>query len=201
MSSKNLFTKSLPKKKFNYLEGFAKEKLHGSGFKDSFADIHPTFEFHSELVKKSINSKEYKFTNFLSNKTNHSITSRIQELAEDPSILNNDSVMTVNMNEKIKSCINLYCEIDSDDNPIIYKSELRDIFGTRNSLRIFCMIDIVMVENSPKAINKIVLIDPFHLVIPSQHNGMTKEKAEAYVYRENSGNTLCLSKYISWVFV
>jgi hypothetical protein len=190
----DLFTRSLPvEKRIVGLEKFAKAKLTGKGFSKSIKSISPKIEFYSREVKSSKRIPEHKFTNFIRRDTKSDIKVRIQDLVSDP-LLIADKVNQVNVsNEKIRSCINLYCDINADDEELIFKSDIQGLLQLQDGVRVYSKLELSFENDEPNATYQIILIDPFHLVIPSELNGKPKDQVETEVYNVNAGNGICIS--------
>lgn len=198
--SDGLFTKSIKHKssdkkfcQYRHLELFAKRKFESEGFTKSVKSIKSNIEFLNDDVKKSVLSSEHLFTNYLSEHTPASISNRIIELFDNPSIVNNVRTDNVDINDKVRNCINLYHNISEDDNPVIIKSQLSDQFNEQVGVRVYIIVDIA--EDGEKAEFKIVLIDPFHLVIPSKDKGKSKEIVEKENFHLNKNNRICMNDY------
>jgi hypothetical protein len=190
----NIFTKSIPKKKFEdfvHLDIFAKKKFEANGFKEHVGKIQSNIDFLGNHIKKSTMSRDLMFTNYLSPRTPVEITARISELFDDPTIINNVRAGNVDLNEKILNCIKLYHD-EIDENEVVFKSQLADAFGNQSGVRVYAIVEVDKEEL--KAIYNIVLIDPFHLVIPSQHDGRSKEQMERETFNNNHQNRMCMSE-------
>lgn len=203
--SNDLFTKSLKQtssaKKFNrhiHLEIFARKKFESEGFRKKVESIESNIDFLDDNIKKSVLSEDNLFTNYLSENTPVSITGRIGELFDNPTIINNIRVDTVNMTDKVKNCISLYNDISEEENPEVFKSQLLDPFGEQTGVRVYVVV--LTVEIGKKAEYKIVLIDPFHLVIPSEYDGRKKEIVERENFELNRNNTTCMTEYMSSIY-
>lgn len=169
------------------------------GFLGDDEELSPDFEFYNEKVKRSQNLNEYKFTNYISKNISPDIKLRIQELASDLTIVQND-VEPVRRNDKIDKCLGLYIDLSQETDPYLFKSRLRTSVGVLTPVRVFTKADLVRRDDGKnKALFRIVLIDPFHLVIPSEHDGMTKEQMEDRVFKQNMNNKDCMSDLLkSW---
>jgi hypothetical protein len=205
MSLNNLFSKSVKETKyhhFEHLDVFGNKKFELVGFTNSVKEIKSNIDFLDERVKKSKISKEDKFTNYLSASTPTSVTFRIDELFKDPSIINNVRAGTVELNkEKIVNCISLYFDLSNEENPVIFKSQISDSFDAQTGVRVYAVVDVNIDDEQPKAEYKIVLIDPFHLTIPSAHvdkrkkKKKSKQQMEQETFNKNANNDICMSDY------
>lgn len=205
MSLNNLFTKSVKEKKFarfSHLDIFANKKFEASGFEKSVKEIKSSINFLGKHVKESKKLDDDMFTNYLSPKTHHSITTRIHDLFMDPTIINNIRVGEIDViNEKIKKCVGLYFSINEEDT-IIFKSQLLDSLGNQTGVRVYAIADVNIDDEHPRAEYKIVLIDPFHLVIPSEHydskrGRLLKSQMEKETYNNNMHNKISMHEYFS----
>lgn len=198
MSKKKLFSETLPVK--HELFRVAEHHFKSVGVLGINEVFEHDFAFYNEDVKKSKNISKVKFTNFVKDSISSDLKARIQELSNDPTIIKSNAV-TVDMNPKIHECIEQYAKIDLHSEPLIFKSSLRDMLGNPTTVRIFSKVDIVYKDDGhKKALFRIVLIDPFHLVIPSAHNGKSKEAMEEQVYNEHRGNVKCISEWLKSIF-
>lgn len=185
----------------------AKEKMKSEGFLSStrkrkkfqreVEKIKPDIDFLNADVKKSMQLPEHLFTNFLSHKTDQDIKTGVFEVINNPSVADSKKVDKVRMNKKIIECIRLYYE-DLDEDSILFKSNLFDAIGSSKPVRIFTIPEFD--PSIPKATYKIVLIDPFHLVIPSEYRDKSKLEMESDTYRKNSDNQLCMFEYVKTIY-
>ncbi|MFZ3590004.1 hypothetical protein ACOI1C_12165 [Bacillus sp. DJP31] len=104
------------------------------------------------------------------------------------------------INEKIKKCIGLYFDITNEEDSVIFKSQLLDSLGNQTGVRVYAVADVNVDDDHPRAEYKIVLIDPFHLVIPSEFRDprrgrLTKSQMEAEVYNKNIQNNISMHQF------
>ncbi|WP_379128851.1 hypothetical protein [Paenibacillus sp. sgz500958] len=135
------------------------------------------------------------FTNFISETTSESIKTSIYDIFDNPNIFDTPNAGEVEFNnKKIEECLKLY--IDPFPASLLFiKSNLVDAMGIPKQVRVFSVMETIS-NPEPKAISKIVLIDPFHVVIPSKHDGKTKEEVERDTFRSNKDNYLCMNDYV-----
>lgn len=184
----------------SFLNSLARSKMESRGFLRSTEHLATTIEFYDEYIKKSKKLSDWKFTNFLHRiNTPSRMTQRIYDLVQNPTIVDNSHISPVDINEKILNCIRAYVPHVTEESLII-KSDLRDSFGDQVGVRVFLVFEFPDNDPDAKVEFKIVLIDPFHLVIPSKHEGKTKEEMESLIYAENEGNSLCISDWLSEQF-
>ncbi|WP_138752749.1 hypothetical protein [Paenibacillus sinopodophylli] len=170
-----------------------------NGFLGDETDIASEVYYYNEDVKKSKINQDIKFTNYVSNRTDQEIKIRIQELADNPSVITSHADI-VNRNTKIDQCLALYVNLVADPQLGVFKTNLQNTLGTRTMVRVFSVADLVTQDDGKlKALFRIVLIDPFHLVIPSEHQGVSKEIVEQRTFNDNRSNTICMSEWMgSW---
>ena len=191
---KKLFTESLKPKKTELFR-VAEDHFVTSGLLGVEEELVSDFAFYSEDVKRSKILPDYKFTNYVSANVSQDVKIRFQELASDPSIIQ-DRASGVDRNIKIDKCIALYVNLGNED-PLIFKSTLHTSVGVPTTVRVFSKVDLVRQDSGKnKALFRIILIDPFHLVIPSQHKGIEKGIMEDQVFNENRNNTICMSEWL-----
>lgn len=178
-------------------EGFIKSTKKGK-IKKGFQEQTPSIQLLSHDVRKSKKLHEYSFTNFLHNSTDQEVKSCVFDIIDNPSIIDTPNASEVTINEKINECLKLYI------NPIpvgalIIKSNLVDALGVNRPVRVYSIMEFKTDNGSFKAESRIVLIDPFHLVIPSQHKGKPKDVVEREVYAANQNNQLCINDYVNQI--
>lgn len=150
-----------------------------------------------ESAKKSVNISNINFSNMLPALEESPIDSYIEiaidKLKENPNILL-DSCHPIIYNgdhkERIKDILLEYIpEEDFDEHSDYFrKSDVRTsaLLETRGAFRV---VGIYLIEpkkhkkqKHSKHYLKIVLIDPYHLFIPSRHNGLTAEEYKTSTY-------------------
>lgn len=190
-----LFTQSLPSSIPRFMISLAKDKMAAKGFVDSAEQFIPEIQFLSEDVKTSKHNAEWRFTNFLRRDTSEDIRQRILAVMRDPFVATR-YVDTVRINDRIKNCLSLYVDALEQD-VLIFKSDIRDAMTSRQAgVRVFTILDLPGNNPDAKVHFKIILIDPFHLVITSQHDGLGKTEMERLSYNSNRGNTICISELL-----
>ncbi|QLG38719.1 hypothetical protein HW560_11780 [Paenibacillus sp. E222] len=183
----------LTKNKFES-DGFLQSGKKNSKLKKQLDKITPTFEFLNSDAKKSKSLPEHMFTNFLTDLTPGTIKTSIFDIFDNPSIVDTPNAGVVRLTKpKIEACLNLYLD-PLPENAYIVKSNLIDALGQPKHIRVFTIMEFVT-EPDLKAIYKIILIDPFHLVIPSKHGEKSKEEMEHDTYNHNRDNVLCMNDY------
>jgi hypothetical protein len=198
MSKKNnLFTKSLPKS-----ELFRVTETHfiTDGLLGEQDELTSDFEFYSDDVKRSKKLPDHKFTNYISTTVHQDIRMRLHALVEQPSIIEARAT-SVDRNNKVDRCLELYVDLSQETEPRLFKSTLETATGVPTTVRVFSKADLIKKDSGKfKAVFRIVLIDPFHLVIPSAHLGMTKEQMEDATYRQHQNNAKCMSDWLRSAF-
>lgn len=186
-----------------HFETLVRNKLESDGFiqsgkkrnkaKKDFAQISPSFGFFNQDVKKSRTLDIHMFTNYLSESTSQSIKTSVYDIFENPGIIDTPNADAVRFNHpKIEECLKLYIDIIPAD-CLILKSNLIDEIGVPKPIRVFSLMMLDPVEL--KATYLIILIDPFHLVIPSEFEGRAKDVVEREIYEFNKNNQLCMNDY------
>ncbi|GIP60598.1 hypothetical protein [Paenibacillus woosongensis] len=182
----------IAQKKLLESNGFKESARKKGSFKKDADKLRPEISFLNDDVKKSNKLHDYYFTNFISSKTEQSIKTCIYDIYSDPNVVDTPNASEVTINKKIQECLKLYLP-QVPVGALIIKSNLIDGLGAPKPFRVFSIMEFQ--HNPPKAISKIVLIDPFHLVIPSQHNGKQKRTVESEVYKSNMNNHICMYDY------
>ncbi|MNW48901.1 hypothetical protein D3C74_262910 [compost metagenome] len=180
----------------NKFEGsFVSESNKKGRFKNEVSGITPEISFFSNDVKKSKNLTENKFTNFLSNSTEQLIKTCIYDIFDNPNIIDTPNADAVRFTDpKILNCLKLYHATVSEE-CLIIKSNLIDEVGLPKPVRVFSIVEMQHTPE-PKATSKILLIDPFHLVIPSEHGGQAKRVVEEQTFLKNKDNRICMNNYV-----
>lgn len=195
-SAKKLFLNTIDTRSSGLLNSIAKTKIESNRFVHSTEHLVHNIEFYSDSVKKSKKLHEYRFTNFLHDtKTHPQIKQRIYELIQDPTVIDNQHVGEVRINDKIRRCLELYVD-DLQEELFIFKSDIRDSFGGQVGVRVYIFFELPNDNPDMQLVFKIALIDPFHLVIPSMHQNYNKEKMERHTYNNNEANSLCISEWL-----
>lgn len=164
-------------------------------FQKKMNEIRPIIEYYDESIKKSRKDEATLFTNYLSPSAKSSIKTTIYDIMSNPSLIDSPHGDVVRMTDKVKQCIESYIGTIPQNSRII-KSNLIDAVGNPKEVRVFSLMTFVD-EPEFRAISKIVLIDPFHLVIPSEHNGKKKEVVEREAFQQNKENSLCMLDYVN----
>lgn len=189
----NLFLKSLKGKgKFN--PKFLPNRKFSQSNDDRFKPTQPKeVRFFNREVTKSKRCEKLKFTNFLSNSPGTEVY-RLESLVYDVSVLNNMRTSSVRFNNKrITDILNLNL-IDfnpralNDDS--IVKVDLRNEFNQQDGVRIYVYMD------TKNGAYDIIMIDLFHLVIPSKHKKKNKHTVLNETYKINQHNKQCISSFI-----
>lgn len=189
-----MFLKSL-KPKINFAE------KRSNSFKSSGVNLKPTKEkkvvvYNENVIQSKLNER-YKFTNYYSDRTDAEIMNRLDALSSDLNIIKEcDLEDTINFNDdRIAEIIKLFIT-DFDVNDLeadeVGKVSLKDSFGKNTGVRVYFIVDSLKLEY------KVILIDIFHLVIPSQHTTkkgrkIDREKMLNTTFNENRSNNKCIS--------
>jgi hypothetical protein len=191
----DLFTKSL-KPQNDLLE--RKKRSFSERHQDKFKpEKKKEVKFYNEQTIKSVHNKDLKFTNFFSGKTKCNVLQRLYELSKDLSVIRSLSPTTVNFNRKrIAQIIKLYID-DFDPKDLeedkVMKVTLEDSLGQQDGVRLYFLL------NKTFDAYEIILIDLFHLVIPSKHRKkgrmIDRESMLNITYNQNKNNNKCISCY------
>ncbi|WNF35220.1 hypothetical protein RJD24_12150 [Bacillaceae bacterium IKA-2] len=172
-------------------------EFKGNSFKEDITDEYKTeFNFYNNNVKKSRINKDLLFTNYLSNRTPRDITDILYQFHQDPSIIERGKIDQVRLNRsKIKQCLSIYYELQEEEEEYVFKANIETLSAQKIEVRIYCVVDL---DSESKHINvNIITIDPFHLVIPSDHRGEDKLVVEKRTFDSNSQNKICISNYLT----
>ena len=169
----------------------ARNRMMKNGFEDQAKEFKPEIQFFSEEVKTSKHNEDIKFTNFLNRATPEITKQLVRSVMQNPYIVAGRPD-NVRITDKVKNCISLYAT-DIDDDPLVWKSDIRDASDQQKAVRVYTMFYLPDNDPNAKPLFNIVIIDPFHLVIPSEYKGMTKVEMEHQVYNENRSNSICIS--------
>lgn len=127
---------------------------------------------------------------------------RLDALSSDLNIIKEcDLEDTINFNDdRIAEIIKLFIT-DFDVNDLetdeVGKVSLKDSFGKNTGVRVYFIVDSLKLEY------KVILIDIFHLVIPSQHTTkkgrkIDREKKLNTTFNENRSNNKCISDFFNY---
>lgn len=148
--------------------------------------------FFNESVIFSKTNSNLKFTNFISDYKQQNKINIIQKFSDNLSLVK-DNITTLRYDSRMLSIFTLFLDEEtreiSKENKLV-KSDIRGPLGIQDALRVYWFYDLVDEKI------KIICVDPQHLVIPSKHEGKTKEqmKNETFSKTVNSKKH-CISKY------
>ena len=148
--------------------------------------------FFNEEVKYSKQNNDLKFTNFISDFTQQNQINAITHLSENISIVKNnpDEATNINYDERMLSILSLYTQQDIRNIKGLMKTDIRGLLDVQEGLRVYWYYDLIDNEI------KIVCIDPQHLVLPSQHGKMNKDKMMITTYQSvTNSKKHCISRY------
>jgi hypothetical protein len=183
---------SLASKKFES-DGFIDSTKRGRRFEKDLSRITPDIDFYSVDVMRSKASHDHQFTNFIKHSTDQAIKTGIFDILTNPGVIESSRAGEVEMKPEILACLNLYVN-PMPQGAIVLKCNMTDSLGNPKSVRVFVLM---ILQSEPlKMIYRIILVDPFHLVIPSLHNGMTKDEMKRTMYNENRDNKICMYDYV-----
>lgn len=196
----NLFSKSMVEKgKFHVdFMKLASKNFNHQSFSKTTKEPNVVFELLTEESKKSKNISNLHFTNFIGKPTNQNHLARVVDLFSDLSTLSNMELTTVHLFPRVINILNLYHFVESLDQveSNVVKVDLKDILGNQIGVRIYCAFDHEVVDEQWLVFTKVILVDLYHLVIPSEYNGMNPKKAKEHNYKLNKDNKDCLSNYL-----
>jgi hypothetical protein len=110
--------------------------------------------------------------------------------------VNSVDLNEVVMNNRVLSCLSLYDDFVTDET-LYVKQNLKSISGSATPIRLYFKFDKISVHEDEVGYSlSLVLIDLFHLVIPSDHNGLSAEKMLKKTFHDNVNNMECISDYI-----
>ncbi|WHI58981.1 hypothetical protein PYH69_09455 [Mammaliicoccus lentus] len=148
--------------------------------------------FFNESVKSSITNSNLKFTNFISDHKQQNKINIIQKFSDDLTLIK-DRVTSLEYDSRMLSIFTLYLEGETREiikENYLVKSDIRGPLETQDALRVYWFYDLED-ENI-----KIICMDPQHLVLPSKHNGKTKEQMKIETFNETvNSKKHCISKY------
>ena len=146
--------------------------------------------FFNDNVRFSSQNTKLKFTNFISNAKQQYQINAISHFSSDISVLKSVEANMVNYNERMLSIISLYLKEDVQRIVGLMKSDIKGPLDLQEGLRVYWYYDL-----EDKKI-KIVCIDPQHLVLPSKHNGMSKDEMMIKTFNAvTNSKKHCISQY------
>jgi hypothetical protein len=193
----NLFSKSLDTKPSIDFLKMARRNVPGK-FIDTTKEPRIVFELLSADSNKSKIDRPLHFTNFISTRTNHNILFRLEEIFRDLRVLQSKEITSVDLRDRIIQILNLYNFQPSGDQveTDVVKVDVKGVLGVQDGVRVFLTFDHQMVEDEYIIFSKIILVDLYHLVIPSHFQGRTPERAKVHSFNQNLGNNICISNYL-----
>lgn len=151
--------------------------------------------FFNKSVIFSITNTNLKFTNYISESKQQNKINIMHNFSKNLSLLKN-LITDVDYDDRMLSILTLYLKEETKEiskNQKILKSDIRSILNTQDALRVYWFYDL-----SDDKI-KIVCIDPQHLVLPSKHDGKTKDQMMRETFKETTNNKKhCISKYFEY---
>lgn len=197
--SGNLFSKSL-KTKIDLSD--RKKRSFSERHREKFKPKkEKEVKLFSEDIIKSVNNKSLKFTNHYSSLTSFEILKRVEDLSDDLTVIRTLPMTTVEFNDdRITKIIQLYIEDFAPkelNEDVVMKVSLVDSFGLQDGVRIY------FIMNETFDAYEIILIDLYHLVIPSNHTTrnkkrITKKEMLNRTYEKNINNEKCISDYFHY---
>lgn len=146
--------------------------------------------FFNDNVRFSTQNTKLKFTNFISNAKQQYQINAISHFSSDISVLKSVEANMVNYNERMLSILSLYLKEDVQRIVGLMKSDIKGPLDLQEGLRVYWYYDL-----EDKKI-KIVCIDPQHLVLPSKHNGISKDEMMIKTfYAVTNSKKHCISQY------
>lgn len=146
--------------------------------------------FFNDSIIFSKQNTNLKFTNFISNEKQQYQINAISHFSSDISMIKSIEANTVNYNERMLSIISLYLKEDVQKIMGLMKRDIKSLLDLQEGLRVYWYYDL-----EDKEI-KIVCIDPQHLVLPSKHNGMSKEEMMIKTFNAvTNSKKHCISQY------
>lgn len=169
------------------------ERISGDMFTQSVPQK-SKFQYLDDSIKRSKTNKSVKFTNYISNAKTEYIKMCLQKLNEDLNvILESEGVLKpITVNTRFKNCLSLYLE-EVEEQDSFMQSDIRDSAGGQVGVRIYFRLDL---DEESMPVYVIVLIDPHHLVFPTDYRGKSKSKVVDEKYKANAGQGHCMSRYL-----
>ncbi|MEB9507246.1 hypothetical protein P4J13_25275 [Bacillus anthracis] len=195
----DLFSKSLDTKPSIDFLKLAKRTFTGDKFLSTTKEPKIIFELLSEDSKKSKRLDSDHFTNFIGLKTHYNILKRVEEIFNNLYIIQTKEISSVNLKDRIKKILSQYHyqpsteELETD----VVKVDLKGSLGVQDGVRVFLTFSHGNEKDEWVIYAKIIMVDLYHLVIPSQYQGMTAERAKKHNFNQNRANNTCISDYLS----
>ncbi|NIK12887.1 hypothetical protein [Alkalibacillus almallahensis] len=153
----------------------------------------------NEFSFKSKYNSDLEFTNFYREDTDQKLKKRINELSEDFSVTLKGETRGVEFDkDRIKEILELFVgEFHEDDlsEDEIVKVRLYDPFGYPTEIRVYLTLDTSDLDNK---VYYVLMVDLFHLVIPSSHNGKQSEVVKQETFEHNKDNNKCISEFFAF---
>lgn len=197
-----LFTKSLSSNANTIINidffKLAKKNFNSTSFTDKTKEPTVQFELLSEDSKTSKNEPSLHFTNFIGKKTDQNNIANVIKLFDDLTSLQSKQLTAVNLMDRVTKIFELYNYQEPNEQleTNVAKADLKDGLGNQQGVRIYFTFEHEVKEKEWLIHTKIILIDLYHLVIPSRHGKLTADKAKTINYDINRHNNECLSNQL-----
>lgn len=148
--------------------------------------------FFNEKVKYSKQNNSLKFTNYISDIKQQNQINAISRFSKDISIIKNnpDEATNINYDERMLSILSLYTQQDIRNIKGLMKTDIRGLLNVQEGIRVYWYYD--MNDNEIK----IVCVDPQHLVLPSKHGKMNKNRMMITTFNAvTNSKKHCISRY------
>ncbi|MBK3924220.1 hypothetical protein [Staphylococcus haemolyticus] len=148
--------------------------------------------FFNEKVKYSKQNNNLKFTNYISDIKQQNQINAISRFSKDISIIKNnpDEATNINYDERMLSILSLYTQQDIRNIKGLMKTDIRGLLNVQEGIRVYWYYD--MNDNEIK----IVCVDPQHLVLPSKHGKMNKNRMMITTFNAvTNSKKHCISRY------
>jgi hypothetical protein len=177
----------------------AKNNFKSEKFEVSTKEPKVVFELLSGDSYKSKQDHSLCFTNFISDRTDYVTLARLEELFKDLSSIQSHQLNSVNMKERIENILSLYHFQNSEDlvESKVMKADLKGSLSNQDGVRAYFTFDHEVVEGEWIAKTQVIMIDLFHLVIPSKHKGKTADRSMRDTYHTNMNNKTCMSAFLN----
>ncbi|UJF14983.1 hypothetical protein LZ578_08180 [Jeotgalibaca sp. MA1X17-3] len=158
------------------------------------------FEWYAEESRGSICDEDLKFTNFLPQKSlGGEEEIRLDEIKNDLNCLNQKPyylVHGVEGNKRLREIISSYVESEIDPmyTDFVFKVNFTDSLGGTTAFRVFYLYQVDGLNNIHR--HSVLFIDPYHLVISSQHKGKDKLTQLNENFEKNKRNSKDIKLYL-----
>lgn len=152
----------------------------------------------NENASKSTQDKKLLFTNFVSQNGHSEEKAFLCDLNNHISSIPSKNFDKIYENDRFNDCLSLNSIVIANNEEIhFYKLKISNSLNQTTPIRLIIMYTYEKLLNEYLPKFELVFIDLFHLVIPSDHQNISKDIVVQNVFRSNQNNDVCMSNFIN----